>query len=40
MRVAEKIRSLIVRLWKGKSQRNIGEIVKKPHSTVQSIIKK
>ena len=41
MRVAEEIRSLIVRLWKeGKSQRNIGEIVKKPRSTVQSIIKK
>ena len=41
MRVAEEIRSLIVRLWKeGKSQRNIGEIVKKPRSTVQSFIKK
>ena len=41
MRVAEEIRSLIVRLWKeGKSQRNIGEIVKKPRSIVQSIIKK
>ena len=41
MRVAEEIRSLIVRLWKEvKSQRNIGDIVKKPHSTVQSIIKK
>ena len=41
MRVAEEIRSLIVRLWKeGKSQRNTGEIVKKSHATVQSIIKK
>ena len=41
MRVAEEVRSLIVRLWKGgKSQRNIGEIVKKSRSTVQSFIKK
>ena len=41
MRVAKEIQSLIVRLWKeGKSQRNIGEIVKKLRSTVQSIIKK
>ncbi|XP_012564968.1 uncharacterized protein LOC105849186 [Hydra vulgaris] len=41
MRVAEEIRLLIVRLWKeGKSQRKIGEIVKKSCATVQSIIKK
>ncbi|XP_004210735.2 uncharacterized protein LOC101237162 [Hydra vulgaris] len=41
MRFAEEIRSLIVRLWKErKSQRKIGEIVKKSRPTVQSIIKK
>ena len=41
MRVAEEIRSHIVRLWKeGKSQQNIGETVKKSCAAVQSIFKK